>query len=230
MNESRWERWGAASGIAVVVLGAAAMVFERAPVTAADFAANRTALRTQSMLFLAGAAVTVWFLGSLRSFLIRSEGGTGRLSTVVFGAGIAWTTLNMMAQAFQLGVASDAEAQAPTALIETMSAVFTVANLPLAVMLVAVAVVSLRHRAFPGWLGWIAVTAAVAQLLLWLATVADSGPLASDGWLSFVLYPFFLVWLVPATAIMMKRAGKAGAGIAAMHRGLSEGHRQPAAT
>lgn len=39
--------------------------------------------------------------------MIRFEGGTGRLSTVVFGAGIAWTTLNMVAQAFQVGVASD---------------------------------------------------------------------------------------------------------------------------
>jgi hypothetical protein len=27
------------------------------------------------------------------------------------------------------------------------------------------------------------------------------------GWLSFALYPFFLIWLVPATVIMMKRAG-----------------------
>lgn len=68
MTESTWERYGAASGFAMVVLGAAATVFERAPVTAADFAANRAALLTQSMLFLAGAAVTVWFLGSLRTF------------------------------------------------------------------------------------------------------------------------------------------------------------------
>jgi hypothetical protein len=83
-----------------------------------------------------------------------------------------------------------------------MSAVFTVANLPLAVMLVAVAVLSLRHHAFPLWLGWIATAAAVAQALLWSATVVHSGPLASDGWLSFALYPVFLIWLVPATVIM----------------------------
>ena len=49
--------------------------------------------------------------------------------------------------------------------------------------------------------------AAAAQALLWLTTVIDSGPLAADGWLSFALYPLFLVWLVPATVIMMIRAG-----------------------
>jgi hypothetical protein len=208
MNERKWERYGATSGFAVVIFGAAAMMFERTPVTAADFAANRTALLTQSMLFLAGAAVTMWFIGSLRSFLVRFEGGTGRLAAVAFGSGVAWITLNMAAQAFQIGVASDPAGEAQTALLKTMNAVFTAANLPLAVMLLAVAVVSLRYRAFPLWLGWVAVAAAVAQALLWSATVIQSGPLASDGWLSFALYPFFLVWLVPATVIMVRRAGE----------------------
>lgn len=208
MNESRWERYGAASGFALVILGAAAMVFERNPVTAADFAADRSALVTQSMLFLAGTAFTLWFLGSLRTHLQRAEQGTGRLSSVAFGAGITWTALNMLAQAFQVGVAGDPAGEAPTALLKTMNAVFTVANLPLAVMLAAVAVVSLRHHAFPVWLGWLAIVAAGAQALLWVATAVPSGPLATGGWLSFALYPFFLIWLVPATAIMVRRAGR----------------------
>lgn len=207
MYERRSERYAAASGFAIVVLGAAATVFERAPVTAADFAANRTALVTQSMLFLAGAAVSLWFLGSLRVYLLRAEGGPGRVSTLAFGAGVAWATLNMLAQAFQIGVASDPGGQAQDALVNTMSATFTIANLPLAVMLVAVAVVSLRHHAFPVWLGWLAVAAAAAHALLWLSTAAESGPLASDSMLSFVLYPFVLIWLVPATVIMVRRAG-----------------------
>jgi hypothetical protein len=143
---------------------------------------------------------------------MRFEGGTGRLSAVAFGSGVAWITLNLAAQAFQVGVANDPKGEAQIALLETMTAVFTVANLPLAVMLVAIAVVSLRYRAFPLWLGWFAVVAAGAQAMLWLATVIQSGPLASDGWLSFALYPFFLVWLIPATVLMMYRAGQPGTG------------------
>jgi hypothetical protein len=209
MNENKHERLGAASGLAMVVLAIAAMAFERAPVTAGDFAANRAALVTQSMLFLAGSGPALWFIGGLRAHLQRAEGPTARLSSVVFGSGIAWITLNMFAQAFQIGVARDATGAAPDALLRTMTAVFTIANLPLAVMLLAVAVVSLRRQAFPAWSGWLAVAAAAAQAVLWLATVVDSGPLASDGWLAFALYPFFLIWLVPATVIMMRRPASA---------------------
>jgi hypothetical protein len=120
----------------MVILGATAAVFERNPVTATDFAVNQTALLTQSMLILAGAAFSLWFIGSLRTHLLRAEQeqGAGRLSSVAFGAGIAWAALNMLAQAFQLG--------------------------------------------------------------------------AAGGWLNFVLYPFFLIWLLPATVVMVMRAGQ----------------------
>ncbi len=226
MNESRWERYGAASGFVMVALGTAATLFERAPVSAADFTANRSALVTQSMLFLAGAAVSLWFLGSLRSYLVRAEGGTGRVSTVAFGAGVAWATLNMLAQAFQVGAANDPGGETPTALLKTMSAVFTIANLPLAVMLVAVAVVSLRYHAFPAWLGWLSAVAAGAQTLLWLSTAVQGGPLASDSLLSFMLYPFFLIWLVPATVIMIRSLGRARMTIPDKTQGSAELGRQ----
>jgi hypothetical protein len=207
MTDRTRERCGAASGFAMIVIGAVAVVLETNPKTAADFAANRTALLAQSMVFLLGAAVSLWFAGSLRTHLLRFEGGSGRLATVAFGAATAWAAINMAAQAFQIGVARDPDSQAPTALLAAMGALFTIANLPLAVMLLAVAVVSLRHRAFPAWLGWIAVVAAAAQALLWSTSVVSSGPLAANGPLSFALYPFFLIWLAPATFIMIKNAG-----------------------
>jgi hypothetical protein len=219
LNDTRWERWGAASGLAAGLVGAAATVFERGSLTAADPARTvvehltryRTPMLAESMLFLAGAALYLWYLGSLRTFLARAEGGTGRLSTVAFGAGIVWVGINMVAQAFQIGLTANPRAGAPVALIGTANAVFTIAALPLAVMMAAVAVVSLRYWAFPAWLGWLAAATAGSQLLLWLGTVVSTGPLAPDGWLSFALYPVFLVWLIPATIIMIRRVGSAPA-------------------
>ena len=82
------DRYGPISGFALIAIGFAAVLFERAPRTAADFAANRVALLTQSMLFLIGAAVGLWFLGSLRVHLQRFEGDPGRLSSVATGAGV----------------------------------------------------------------------------------------------------------------------------------------------
>jgi hypothetical protein len=219
MNDRRWERCGAATGFAVVALSVLATVFERSPVSAADFAEHRTALVTQSMLFLASAGVMVWFVGSLRSYLMRAEGDAGRLSTVAFGAGVAWVVLNMVAQAFQIGVADNPQGDAPAAMIRMMSAVLTIANLPLAVMLAAVAVVALRYRAFPAWLGWLTVVIAGAPTVLFLSTAIDSGPLATDGWLSFVLYPFVLVWLVPTTVVMVSRLGTRQSTITGMPAG-----------
>jgi hypothetical protein len=69
-------------------------------------------------------------------------------------------------------------------------------------------VVSLRYGAFPAWLGWLSAVVAGAQAFLCLSTAFESGPFASDSLLSFVLYPFFLIWLVPATVIMVRRVGR----------------------
>ncbi len=217
MNETRWERWGAASGYAALLAGAAAVVFERGPVSASDptgeiaayFADNRGALRAQGLLFVIGAGFFLWFLGSLRSFLVRAEGGTGRLSAVAFGAGIASIVITVVALAFQIGLAMAPGGAVEPALVATMGAVFTVANLPLAVMLIAVAVVSFRTRAFPAWLGWLSVAAAAAQLAPSFGMILDSGPLAADGWLAaYVPYPLYVVWLAAATTAMIRRIGR----------------------
>jgi hypothetical protein len=49
--------------------------------------------------------IYLWFLGVLRGFVLRAEGGTGTLGTVAFGAGCVWAGISMAAQAFQIGVA-----------------------------------------------------------------------------------------------------------------------------
>ncbi len=214
MEEARWERRGAASGFVALVLGGAGGALERGWPSASDPAAvarfvaeNRTAILAQSMLFLLSSAVFLWFVGTLRAFLRRGEGGSGRLSAVAFGAGVAWIALGMAAQAFQIGVALEPRADLDPVHLWTMAAVFGIANLPCAVMLAAVAVVALRHRALPGWLGWLSVLGAAGQLLLFCGTVVRSGPLAPNGWLTYALYPLFLVWLVPAVIVMMRRSG-----------------------
>jgi hypothetical protein len=210
-----WERWGAASGLIAVAVGAFALVFERGGVSpnasSADiadfFSRNGQAQLTQSLLFLIGAAALLWFAGSLRTFLARAEGGEARLSTVVFGAAVAQVTMNMLAQAFQIGLAGAPGGQVPPALLTTTNAIFALVNLPLVVMLLAVTVVSWRTRAFPAWLSGLAALAAAAHAVLVASVAVDSGPLATGGWLSASLYPAFVVWLVPAAIIMITRIG-----------------------
>jgi hypothetical protein len=216
MNETRWEQLGAASGLGAAAVAVAAVVFERGPVPSkggdaaviAHLTENHGAILTQSMLFLFGGALYLWFVGSLRGFLSEAEGAGGHLSSVVFGAGVTWIGINSTAQAFQVGVAMNPSSGAPAALVGTMNALFTTATLPLAVMLTGVGAISLRYRALPAWLGWVAVAAAASQLVLWFGTTAVSGPLAPDGWLSYSLYPVFLLWLVPTSTTMIRSLGR----------------------
>jgi hypothetical protein len=201
------ERRAAWSGAFVVLFGAAAEVFERMPVTAADFAEHRAAVLTQSMLFLAGAAAALWFFSAVRARMVRAEGEPGRIAALAHGAALSWVGVNIVAQAVQIGLANDPTGQAPVALIATAAALMGAANLPLAVCLAAVAIGSLRHGAFPRWSGLIAVAAAIAQAVLWAATVVGSGPLATGGWLNTLLYPVFLFWLAPAAVVMVRDRG-----------------------
>ena len=154
MDETRWERWGAASGFGAILAGAAAMIFERGTLSASDpvakivayYTDNHDALRAQALLFVIGAGFFLWFAGSLRSFLARAEGGTGRLSMVAYGAGVASTVVTLVALAFQVGLAGAAGDAGQPALVGTMDALFVIANLPLAVMLMAIPMKSPKER------------------------------------------------------------------------------------
>jgi hypothetical protein len=219
MDETRWERWGAASGFGAILAGAAAMIFERGTLSASDpvakivahYTDNHDALRAQALMFVIGAGFFLWFAGSLRSFLARAEGGTGRLSMVAYGAGVASTVVTLVALAFQVGLASAASDAGQPALVGMMDALFVIANLPLAVMLIAIAIVTFRTAAFPAWLGWLSVVAALAQLVPVLGIALDGGPLAADGWLSAYLpYPLYALWLACTAIVTVARLGSPG--------------------
>jgi hypothetical protein len=216
MDETRWERWGAASGFGSILAGAAAMAFERGALSASDspariaahFADNHAALLAQALLFVLGSGFFIWFAGSLRSYLARAEGGTGRLSAVAFGAAVASTVVTVVAIAFQVGLARAGDDAGQPALVGVMDALFVIANLPLAVMLLAVAVVTFRTAALPAWLGWLTVVAAVAQVVPVLGIALDGGPLAADGWVSAYLpYPLYALWLACAAIVTVARHG-----------------------
>jgi hypothetical protein len=210
------DRWGAASGFAALAAGAAAVVFERGapPVGASDaqvaafFGANAQALLAQSLLFLVSSALFLWFVGCLRTRLAALESGTGRYAGIVFGAGVGYVALSVVAQAGQIALARVAAAAAAPELVAAVGALslalFTVASVPAAVMLAGYAVLAVRSDALPSWLGLLAAVAGTAQLGLLASLVVDSGPLAPGGWYTFAPYPLYVVWLV-AVAVTMTR-------------------------
>ena len=166
MNDTKWNRWGAATGYLALALGLAAASFERGapPANAAVeqslayFVKYRSELLAQSLFFVLSAGVLLWFIGSLRGFLQRSEQGSGRVSGIAFGAGILWAGLQMVMQSAQVALAMGAGGDLPPALAGMMGdltyAISVIAYVPMGIMLAAVAVVTWRFKAFrPGWAG-----------------------------------------------------------------------------
>jgi hypothetical protein len=210
----RWSRHDA------LALGVAGASFERGAPTvdapaaevAAYFTQYRTEMLVQSLLMVLGAGALLWFLGCLRAVLLRAEGGTGRLTSVAFGAGLVGFRLQAAIQAPQsaLAMASDGtlDPQLAAMVSNLAYALSVIAYVPVAVMLAAVAAVTLRTRALPVWIGWLSALMAATYLILTAGIVVDSGPLALGGWATYVPYTLMVIWLAATTTAVILRLGK----------------------
>jgi hypothetical protein len=97
---SRWERWSALAGVLFVALFAVALALssnnDNSPQELANWLAdrgNRTQQFVSWFLYIASALAFLSFLGTLRDMLVRTEGGPGTLSSLVFGPGLVFVGL-----------------------------------------------------------------------------------------------------------------------------------------
>lgn len=210
-------------GLVAVLLGLFGAALER-PWPTDDtlptfLAANRLAVVGQSLFFMAGAAFNLWFVAGLREHLVASSPRARRLAHLVFGAGLLWSGLNIIGQAPQIVLSLPSQAHVSPALARALAdlcfVMLNVANLPLAVMFAALATLTFRARVFPLWLGGLAAFAAVAAALLVLGLALGTGPLAPQGWLTILLYPASVLWLVPASIYLLVRQRRLHAPVAA---------------
>ena len=144
------------------------------------------------LIWLIGTALFVWFLGSLRSRLAEAEGGVGRLTSLAFGGGIATAICVAMQSAPDMAAAiskDDIDGSAARALRSVSDSFFIGAEFLLPVLLVAVALLTLRTAVFPRWLGWLSLLIALVLLIApigWAALV-----FAFPIWTLIVAY---LIW------------------------------------
>ncbi len=179
MKESRLEQLAPLSGLVAVVLFfvAAALTtttFEYLPPAeeiADSFSANSTRISAGGYLGTLAAFFLIWFAGSVRSTLREREGGTGRLSAIAFGGGVASAVLVAVSFSLTMVIAGRAnavggiEAVGAITLYDLTSQIMGVAfPVTMAVLLGATAVVSLRADIFPAWFNWL--TALIAFGLL----------------------------------------------------------------
>jgi hypothetical protein len=209
------ERWNAASGYLVIVPGIAGAAFERgspsftAPIeeVVAFWSKYQRELVAQSLMFVFSPGAYLWFFGSLRSMLMRAEGGTGTLSTIAFGAGIVSAGLQMILQCFQAALAVTGVGtleRGTVALFGSLGwALSVIAYVPMGVMLGAVAAVSFGYRAFPRWLSWFSCLASLAHFVMTLGLVVEKGPLVPGEAATYALYAIALLSLIATTTVMV---------------------------
>ncbi|MGP4032695.1 hypothetical protein [Pseudarthrobacter sp. 1C304] len=214
-------RTGAVSGLLAAGLGIAGGLLEGALTgpwpDAADsgyaqyLAANRAPILAQSLLFVFSSAALLWFLGFVRARLRCAEPAPGTLSAIAFGAGALAAGLNILGQAAQITLTLPSQDRVPpdvaAAVADLCLVILNLANLPAGVMFLAIALVSLRLRAYPLWLGWTAAAAAAASFLSAFSLVPADGPLSPTGGLTTALRLVPLLWYVPAAVVMLRRPG-----------------------
>ena len=147
------------------------------------------------------------FLAYLCSLLRAAEGDGGWLSTTALVAGVSGVLLKLTSHAPELAIHRDGIAkgtQLYKALDNGAGAATLVSLYPLAVCCAAVAVIALRRRVFPRWLGIFAAVTAVALAVN-----------AGFVYASFVpALLLFLLWTLVTSIVLFRRTSSATARVA----------------
>lgn len=147
------------------------------------------------------------FLAYLYSLLRAAEGDAGWLSTTALVAGVSGVLLKLASHAPELAIHRDGIAkgtQLYKALDNSAGAATLVSLYPLAICCAAVAVIALRQRVFPHWLGIFTAVTAVALAVN-----------AGFVYASFVpALLLFLLWTLVTSIVLLRRTSGATARVA----------------
>jgi hypothetical protein len=216
-----WDRLGAALGIVFVALQLAlGAVLGGAPALDAPPAEIKSYLVDDGVNVLLAATMGtlsafffIVFLGTARTFLRTAEGPPGSLSTVVFGAGLVTIALATTASLPTVALAwHDTAALADPGLVQAAWNLNTLALVPIGssagAFCLAAAVIILRSRITPAWVGSIGVLAGVVSVIATLFTLTDDpdSPLGTPANLGGFLLAILFILLL--SIFMTIRLGK----------------------
>jgi hypothetical protein len=182
MSKRIWPRLGAASGLLYVAL-----------LVGPSFVGGDAAGRIE----LVGILLLVPFLAYLWSVLRQAEGEGGWLAATVFGAGLVDLVIKLGSAAPSIAAEQVKEGSPlDTVLHDINDASFILSMLPLSVLTAAFAIVTLKTRVLPRWLGWMGALTAAALLVNGMFLEAEIGP-------AFLL---FLLWTAVTSVVLVRRA------------------------
>ncbi len=210
MTESQWQRLAALTGIAFALLMVVAFSVQGILPQADDppgdlvefFTSSHQDVMTGVVLRITAGIFFLWFIGTLRSILAAAEGGTARLASVAFGAGLLMLAAGMGAMASLSAIAYNAERGVDPSFASSLMAMthifFVGGAMAMAWLLFATSLVIARTAVFPKWVAASGTVIGVVAIVL--------GIVAPAGTSGFSAYPLFILWVVILSALMFRQA------------------------
>jgi hypothetical protein len=203
MSRSRWERFAPLTGVVFFVLIVVTFVLgNNTPDTDSSTSDTFAYWNAHDSRLIVGAIAgtfavifLVWFGASLRSALMRAEGGEGRLSTLAFAGVLIVGISGAIASSLQFVVA-DTVGDVPPIATQTLSVASSDFFFPflagIAIMSFASGICTLRFGALPKWLGWIAI-------VIGIVTVTPVG---------FIGFLASFIWVLVVSIVLFMREGQ----------------------
>lgn len=218
MDESRWERWGAASGLLfVITILVYVFVTPKAPhfdasshSVASYYLKHRSALVTSGVIVIFSAGVVfVWFVAHLRHVLQRAEAGGEAFSPIVFGAGVTLAAVSVVSivpnQVLAFRAVGAGDPGVISALYDMNHLFGGFRAITLGLFVLATSLAMIRRVLLASWLGWFGL---VVVAVNWVSGVERFyGRNYSSGWAALTLVALlsFTAWILVASLAMLRR-------------------------
>ncbi len=155
----------------------------------------------------------VVFLAGLRQLIREVDADYEWLATLAFGAGLALSTLQLVADGLQggaaLGASNKAEPMVVRGLFEVRYVFYGAIGLTVAALMLASAGSAiLATGALPRWIGWLALGGAVVNLIAAPSIYGGTDYTAfysASGWITYIAQLTWVVWFAIASVWMIRR-------------------------
>src|SRR2546430_2554152 len=197
MDDVKWERYGAASGVLFVILALVASFLPGESPPAVDdsardiakyFHGHSGAIQAGAFLFGLAAIAFLWFLGSLWSRLRRPE-ETRRLATIAAGGGVVTIVLVLVGFAMNATISlrlTSLGLLGARVFYTLSTVVIAMASFSLAVLVIATSVAAIRAKVFPVWLGWAGAVLGLVWVVAGLGVSTDNSGIFALGFIALL--------------------------------------------